>query len=963
MDNSWLMHCNIRSIKYKIAELHAHLFTLPYKVDIICISEHWLSKDNTSIVNNMDNFELVSAYSRDTPNGGTCILARKGVNVINRPDICRYAVERTFECSAIEVKCKKPLKALVVICVYSTPNSSKRDFLDRLEVVLGKLNHELKCKHIVICGDFNINGKICTTVSQDLKFILNCHGLKSLVNAPTHRSLNTETQIDYMITNYSMVTEQTDNLYLGLSDHTSQFTALPDRLLPIKPARNARRVRNFSLENKINFKTELGKINWDIVLEENTFQSVDIHFNKFLEVVMHTFERNFQLKIRKANPELKKSWLTKGIRISLANKREMAGRVKYSVDPAFKAYFKSYSKVLRAVIKASKKICNNRKIAKSDNKAKTTWEIIKKESGRYSSNHQVTEIVKDGKTIKNKQQMENNFNNFFLTEPSALAPPTSIQSATSKLVQFKTSTPATLFLTPTNKEEVASTILSLKSKSSHGWDQLSSTLLKFCWLELSHPLALLINISFSSGIFPEKLKYAVIKPLYKKGDPRLMENYRPIALVPVLSKIFEKVFLARVTSFLSKWNVINESQYGFQRGKSTESALLNFINAVLEALDGSQRAVGVFCDLSRAFDCVNHQLLLLKLQYYGIRGIALNWVESFLKGRKQKVNIIDTQDTSSQSSWLETRIGVPQGCILSPMLFLLYMNDLHCNAEQSQLCMYADDVSLLVTGETNDLVSSRLVAALEECRQWFEANGLLLNIKKTLAVDFCLSYRRDIYTYDIPITSSSTISTSAETKFLGITIDQTLSWGSHVQNLLKRLSRATYAINLLKDTCSTEILLDVYRGYFESLLRYGIAFWGASRHTDRVFKAQKNAIRRIFGLKWAESCRNYFIQFGILTVHSIYIFTVVTMIFKQFHQLKKSNISQRDTRDSRLLLYPKHKTTKLEKGPYYSGIKLFNKLPQRLKQIESGSIFKRELGLFLKKNAFYSLNEYEHFKK
>ena len=234
-----------------------------------------------------------------------------------------------------------------------------------------------------------------------------------------------------------------------------------------------------------------------------------------------------------------------------------------------------------------------------------------------------------------------------------------------------------------------------KSKGTSGYDGISSKILKQCASTVVKPLTFICNLSLTTGTFPEKCKLAIVRPIYKKGNHTEMNNYRPVSLLPTVSKVLEKTMLSRLSQHFESNKLLTPSQFGFQKKVRIEDAIFLLLDRIITSLDHRKCVGGIFCDLSKAFDCVNHEILLSKLQYYGVRGNCLSWIKSYLANRKQKVCIsANILNHETSSTWEEIRDGVPQGSILGPLLFIIYLNDLPYGLQhESKPVIYADDVS------------------------------------------------------------------------------------------------------------------------------------------------------------------------------------------------------------------------------------------------------------------------------
>jgi hypothetical protein len=359
-------------------------------------------------------------------------------------------------------------------------------------------------------------------------------------------------------------------------------------------------------------------------------------------------------------------------------------------------------------------------------------------------------------------------------------------------------------LNPTTPHEVAQCIKELKSKACPDIDGISTRVLKNCSTQLVPVLCKLINDSFSTGIFPDQLKLAKVIPIYKgKGSSADVNNYRPISILPTFSKVFESIVKRRLIKFLSANELLNGAQHGFLPNRSTETAILDFTKTVLQALDSGNKVTGVFLDLSKAFDSVDHALLAEKLSAVGVRSKALEWFKSYLSNRKQSVAIDYFDDHSSSietcySQTLEVKLGVPQGSVLGPLLFLIYINDMSFSLTSgiSKSVLYADDTNLLFVHRNSQELQELAQRDVDRVVSFFHSNLLTINESKSNLVNFCS--RSDGNAVELRVNTTE-LNSVASTKFLGVVIDSKLNWHDHVSYLRSKLNSVNFHSALLPD--------------------------------------------------------------------------------------------------------------------------------------------------------------------
>jgi hypothetical protein len=514
-----------------------------------------------------------------------------------------------------------------------------------------------------------------------------------------------------------------------------------------------------------------------------------------------------------------------------------------------------------------------------------------------------------------------------------------------------------LVTTKTSSREIEKIINSLKSSCTQGYDEISNNLLKACKNFISVPLSYICNKMLFEGAFPERLKYATVVPVYKKGDRKMVTNYRPISILTSISKIFEKVIYNRLSKHLNDNLILSSKQFGFRKNHGTDNAIYSLIFEILKAFNQKRCISGLFCDLEKAFDCVNHDILLQKLKYYGIEDKFHNLLGSYLFNRKQRTTLVGPNNVKVYSEWINIEHGVPQGSILGPLLFSIFINDLPIYLKDVSLpILFADDTSIIISRENTEQLSCDMdkIYLILDC--WFKKNQLSLNLTKTNYIDFIVNAQVPTGIKNL----NSNLTGTKYNKFLGLTIQYDLEWNKHIEEICKKLNLAIFMIRNIKPLVSIDTMKIIYHAYFHSIMAYGIMFWGNSTHVGRVFKLQKKVIRCIAGCNSCESCREYFREMRILPLKSQYIYSMMKFAVKNNEIFDRNNDYHNiETRQCNNMHVTQVNLTKYGKGVHHMIVKIFNRLPAGIKAITNNpKIFKIKMKEFLLTKIFYTLDEY-----
>ena len=434
-----------------------------------------------------------------------------------------------------------------------------------------------------------------------------------------------------------------------------------------------------------------------------------------------------------------KPWMSKGLESSSRKKAQLyKATLKTSATDSDRQKYRDYRNTYNRLKQVMMITYYKKKIQESKTNTKKLWKVINNITGKHKhSGSIIPYITVDGAHKYNPDVIANEFGKFYSQLGSTLD--SQIKRSTKPIEEYLSKIPRTLqslALHSASASEIEKITMALPSKTSFGHDKISNVMLKSIIPAISIPLSIVFNQSILTGKFPHKMKQAEVVPLYKRKDMDLVVNYRPISLLITISKLLEKVVYRRVYSFPEKYDILFHSQYGFCSNHNCEHAILELSGRILQAREKSEHPVCIFLDLSKAFDMLNHQVLLHKLDRIGIHGISNTWFESYLSGRSLVAKVTTSEHKTTYSDVFDISFGTAQGSCLDPLLFLHFCNDIHLLPLYSQLILFADDTTLFNSHRSKIYLEYMLNRDMEMLLDRFRANQLSINLDKTVMMHF-----------------------------------------------------------------------------------------------------------------------------------------------------------------------------------------------------------------------------------
>ena len=864
--NLKVCYWNVNSIlAYDCVKLtYLQAYNAIHNFDIICIAEtfldHSIPPDDPALT--LNGYNIIRADNpHNTKKGGVCLYYKQtlGINILN--------IHQLQECLAIEMLYEN--KKCHLVTLYRSPsqtNDEFDEFINSFEQLID-LIYNSNPYFIIILGDFNAKMSIWGENDQDtysgiqIDAVTSSFGLTQIIKDPTHILPRSSSCIDLIFTNQP-------NLIINSGVHSSlhqnchhQIVYAEVNFKIIYPPPYERQIWYYDRANVDAIRRCIDSFDWN-----RAFTGKDVHkqveiFNSTLSNIMNNYIPNKVISFDDRDAP----WITNTIKKKILFKNSL-----------LRNYLKNgktlndFSKVeyarneLITLIEEGKKVHYDRinaKLRDPNTSSKTYWSILK---SLFSDRKLpiIPPILSNNNFVTDFHAKANIFNQFFAEQCTVINNSSVLPNQLPSILRND------LRYLNFNADDILKIIHLLDPNKSHGFDGISVKMLKLCDASIVTPLLTIFNNSINDGVFPFPWKKANVVPIHKKGAKNVVGNYRPISLLPICGKIFEKVIYNNLYKYFEDLKILNVNQSGFRSGDSCTNQLLSITHQIYTSfnINPSHETRGVFLDISKAFDRVWHEGLIYKLKKHGISGNLIKLLESFLDNRQQRVVL-----NGQCSNWAKICSGVPQGSILGPLFFLIYINDISIDLE-SDVKLFADDTSLFSV--VFDPISSAniLNRDLAKISNWAHQWKMSFNPDLTKqAKEVIFSRKHNIVNHPDLEFNNMKVERSAVQKHLGLLLDEKLTFKDHIKLVIEKATKGIHVLRKLRYYVPRSSLITIYKSFIRSLFDYADIIYDQPNNAsfiNRIESIQYNAALAITGAIRGSSRLKLYNELGFESLQS-----------------------------------------------------------------------------------------------
>ena len=874
----------------------------------------------------VENFKLYRKDGRYGRGGGILVQVPVSIRSHRREDLERDHIEAVWLELCIE-------KSTILLChIYRPPNSAKC-ILEDLSDVLEQAASERK--ELMIMGDLNCNILAPNATTKHLTAIMEEHQLSQLISKPTRVTNQSQTLNDIDLCFVSAPMCYTSGVTpLAGSDHMLIYASRSARTR--RPTQPVKEIRSFKKCNVDTLLTDLQEAPWGVM---DVFDSMDDKWDYWKTLFMKIVNKHAPM-IRIRPRKHSHQWISADIRMMMKSRNYYRNKYRKTRDEQDWETYRRLRNAVKMNLRESKKDHFERVCKNTSRQPKKLWDDLNRALGRKVKSG-ITQLETSSGILTSIREIANQLNSYFTNsakQPAHHCTPPALHQAKSEFTFH-----------PLEEDDILAALKGLNVHKSTGVDGVSARLLRMVAEAIAPSMAKMFNQSLAGGEIPEEWKRANVTPVPKCTVACQPSDFRPISVLPVIAKVFESLVHKQLYTYLTENSLLHPSQSGFRPAHCTQDLLLKTVDDWRASLDRGECVGTAMIDLSKAFDSIDHNLLLDKLSAYGILNGEHQWFSNYLSGRQQRVMV-----NGAYSDWAPVSRGVPQGSILGPLLFLVFMNDLPTVVTSCTINLYANDTTIYYANQDPDCVTHAINDDLQLIATWIVSNKLTMNVSKTQMMVLSRRAARSRAEQIKVQVNGTTIPRQESVKYLGVTIDHDLSWKSHVGAVRRRMLAAIASIRQVSAYLPLSTKRMLYNALVLPYADYCQVIWHpcSSNLAQSVERVQNYGMRVVLNKPPRTPSAPLRDELGWTTLHrrrhNATLCQVHRCVLKQAPsylsgKFVKNSCTYSSTRGADKLHLPQPRTEMYRQSFEFQGALQYNQLPQSIRQLSSVKSFKHAI--------------------